>query len=140
MCEAKGDKHLHLFDTFGGLPSKADIDVRFTESMFIASVEAVRKRLGKYDNVHIYQGLFPGTAGPIKDVRFAFVHIDVDIYQSTKDCLEFFYERMTPGGVILSHDYPSSAGVRKAFDDFFADKKENIINLPLSQGMVVKLV
>jgi O-methyltransferase len=140
ICEAKGDKHLHLFDTFDGLPSKTDIDVRFTENMFVASVEAVRKRLAKYDNVHIYQGLFPETASPIKDRRFAFVHIDVDIYQSTKDCLEFFYERMTPGGVILSHDYPSSAGVKKAFDDFLVDKQENIINLPLSQGMIVKLV
>jgi len=139
MCEAKGEKDIHLFDTFAELPGSEAIDIRFRPSMFSAQQEAVSKRLVKYEKVHIYPGIFPGTAGAIRDKQFAFVHIDVDIYQSTRDCLEFFYARMSPCGIIISHDYPSSAGVRKAFDEFFADKSENVVNLPMSQCMVLKL-
>jgi predicted O-methyltransferase YrrM len=140
MCEAKGEKDIHLFDTFAGLPGSEAIDIRFRPSMFSAQEEAVRKRLAKYEKVHIYPGVFPGTAGSIRDKQFAFVHIDIDIYQSTRDCLELFYPRMSPSGIIISHDYPSSAGVRKAFEEFFADKRENVVNLPMSQCMVIKLV
>jgi O-methyltransferase len=139
MCEAKGEKHIHLFDTFEGLPNADTIDIRFRTSMFSAQEEAVRRRLAQYQNVHIYRGMFPGTAEPVQAKQFSFVHIDVDIYQSTKDSLGFFYPRMSPCGVIASHDYPSSAGVKKAFDEFFADKRETIINLPMSQCMVIKL-
>jgi hypothetical protein len=140
MCEAKGEKDIHLFDTFAGLPGSETIDIRFRPSMFSAQEEAVRKRLAKYEKVHIYPGVFPGTAGSIRDKQFALVHIDVDIYQSTKDCLELFYARMSPSGIIISHDYPSAAGVRKAFEEFFADKRENVVNLPMSQCMVTWII
>ena len=53
--------------------------------------------------------------------------------------MEFFYPRMVPGGVMLTHDYSLLGGVKKAFDEFFADKPEGIIELPTTQCMVVKL-
>ncbi|NLE39771.1 MAG: macrocin-O-methyltransferase, partial [Pirellulaceae bacterium] len=53
-------------------------------------------------------------------------------------CLEYFYPRMIPGGIILSHDYDILAGVMKAFHEFFADKPESIIELPTTQCMVVR--
>lgn len=139
MCEAKGQKDIHLFDTFSGLPGASKVDVRFHAGMFSAQEQAVRNRLAKYSNVHFYPGTFPSTAAAVQDKQFAFVHIDVDIYESTRDCLEFFYPRMSPCGVIMSHDYPSSAvGVKKAFDEFFSDKRETVVNLPMSQCMVIK--
>ena len=50
MCEAKGEKHIHLFDTFEGLPNADTIDIRFRTSMFSAQEEAVRRRLAQYQN------------------------------------------------------------------------------------------
>jgi hypothetical protein len=67
------------------------------------------------------------------------VHFDVDLYESTKACLEFFYPRMIVGGVMLSHDYSLLAGVRKAVDEFLQDKPEKPIELPSTQCMIVKL-
>lgn len=136
ICEGKGNKNLYLFDTFGGLPKSDEIDKHYIKNMFIGNYEYVKKRLSQYENVHIVKGLFPKTAKVIKDKKFAFVHLDVDLYQSTKDCLEFFYDRMEKGGIILSHDYPIAKGVKKAFDDFFSDKE--VIELPMSQCMVIK--
>jgi len=139
ICEAKGARHLHLFDTFEGLPPRKDIDpVYFSKGKFACSIESVRQYLGSYSDVSFYQGFFPRTATPVSDRRFSFVHLDVDLYESTRSCLEFFYPRMSPGGVIMSHDY-FAAGVKAAFDEFFTDKPEPIIELAGDQCMVVKL-
>ena len=138
MCETKGDKHLYLFDTFEWLPEVDKIDTGYSKKMFAGNYEYVKQRLSQYGNVHIHKGLFPETSGPIENNKFAFVHLDVDIYQSTKDGLEFFYERMQNGGIILSHDYSQSRGVKKAFNEFFTDKPEEIIELPMTQCMIIK--
>jgi hypothetical protein len=47
---------------------------------------------------------------------------------------------MTRGGVILSHDYRSIScpGVKQAYDEFFADKPEIIIELWDTQCVVIK--
>jgi hypothetical protein len=141
ICRAKGDRHLHLFDTFEGLPCVDEIDAvwPFYEGKFTASEEAVREYLREFTRVFIYRGIFPETGMPICDRRFSFVNLDVDTYRSTKDCLEFFYPRMSPGGIILSHDYVNTPGVRKAFDEFFLEKTEPVIETAASQCMVVKV-
>lgn len=36
---------------------------------------------------------------------FCFVNIDVDLYQPTKDALEFFIQKLSKGGYIFIHDY-----------------------------------
>ena len=142
IAEVKGDKSLYLFDTFEGLPalSKNDNPEHFHESQFPSSFEEVKNLFNTYSNVHLYKGLFPQTAGPIKDKRFSFVNLDTDLYESTKDCLEFFYPRMNRGGILLSHDYPKAIGVKRAFDEFFENKPEIVLPaVSRQQCFVVKL-
>jgi O-methyltransferase len=141
ICSVKGEKHLHLFDTFEGLPQVDEIDNvwPFYVGKFAASYDKVRDYLKHQTNVSIYKGIFPETAGPIKDKTFSMVNLDVDCYESTKQCLEFFYSRMSPGGVILSHDYTTTPGVRKAFDDFFENRAEPVLETAGSQCLVVKI-
>lgn len=139
ICEIKGQKILHLFDTFEGLPKPTSKDSStMLEKMYFADLDSVKAYLRDYDNVFFYPGLFPATAEPIEDKSFAFVHLDVDLYQSTLDCLKFFYPRMVRGGLILSHNYSNLDGVRKAFDEFFTDMPESVIELSTSQCIVVK--
>jgi hypothetical protein len=139
ICEAKGDRILHLFDTFEGLPQTEEIDILHFKGEFRASLEDVKGLLKEYPNVYFYKGLFPSTAEPVKNTKFSFVNLDVDIYRSTVDCLNFFYPRMNPGGIIISHDYMSVPGVRKAIDEFFKDKSEPVIELLSSQCLIVKV-
>lgn len=142
ICEAKGNKKLHLFDTFEGLPALSEKDNKnlFYEKQFAASYEEVKNYLRPYENVFFYKGLFPSTAGPVLNETFSFVHLDVDLYEATLDCIKFFYPRMNKGGIIISHDYSFASGVKKAFDEFFEDKPEPIIELEIigSQCLVVK--
>ena len=139
-CEVKGDKELHLFDTFEGLPKSVeqDRDVH-REKQYTSSLESVKEYLKDYENVFLYKGLFPESAEGLKEMKFSFVHFDVDIYESTLACLNYFYPRMNPGGVMLSHDYSLLAGVETAFAEFLADKPEELIELPTTQCMVIKL-
>src|ERR1035437_459696 len=144
ICSARSHGNpLHLFDTFGeGLPQPGIYDDdKWQKGGFKlpkTEFEEIKKRFTDEPNVYFYQGIFPTTADPIKDKNFSFVHLDVDIHQSTLDCLEFFYSRMVQGGVILCHDYHGSKGVKRSFQEFFEKKPECIIVLSTSQCMVVK--
>ena len=75
----------------------------------------------------------------MQDRTFSLVNLDVDTYESTKQCLLFFYNRMSTGGIIISHDYLTAPGVQKAFDEFFSDKPEPVIETAGSQCLVVKV-
>jgi hypothetical protein len=46
--------------------------------------------------------------------------------------------RLVPGGILLSHDYSLLDGVRQAFAEFTADRREQVIELPMTQCMLVK--
>ncbi len=131
---------LHLFDTFEGLPEPGEKDCKdFRRGQYRAS-EAELKEYLDGSNVRIYKGLFPGTASPLANQRFAFVHLDGDLYESTRDSLEFFYPRMEKGGIILAHDFaPRREGVYRAFQEFFSDRPEPVIELTGNQALIVKL-
>jgi O-methyltransferase len=139
ICEAEGDKAIHLFDTYSGLPAPSKEDVYFTEGLLSASLDQVKKYLSKYPNVNIYDGIFPTTADPIKDKMFSFVNLDVDTYNSTMDCLKFFYPRMSRGGIIISHDYINIVSVMASVDEFFKDKPEPVLKTFGTQCLIVKL-
>jgi hypothetical protein len=140
ICEIKGDKSFHLFDTFEGLP-KPDVidDPYFSEGQYFSSLEYVKELLKEYHGVSFYKGLFPSTAKDLEAKCFSFVHLDVDIYSSTLASLKWFYPRMSRGGIIMSHDYHRSCGVRKAFTEFFNDKIEPVIQLIGDQCFITKL-
>jgi len=141
ICELT-DKPVHLFDTFEGLPdlSEDDNPKEFCQGGYAASLESVQGYLKPYRNARLYKGFFPSTARPIENRRFSFVHLDVDLYESTLGSLEYLYPRMNGGGVIISHDYQKSKGVRNAFDRFFQDKPEIVLEVPgCNQCLVVKV-
>lgn len=139
MCEVRGQRALHLFDTFEGLPATDKLDSRFSAGQYAASLESVKSYLAQFPNVHMYKGLFPSTSAPVADKRFSFVHLDVDLYQPTRDSLEFFYPRLSIGGMFLIHDYLWADGVRKAVDDFFCHRPEPVLELAGAYCGVVKL-
>ena len=140
ISTASGGRPLHLFDTFSGLPAPdAEEQDRMRAGHYAASLEGVRAFLSDEPAISYYPGLFPDTSGPVSERRFSFVHLDVDLKSSTLACLAFFYPRMVPGGVLLTHDYSYLDGVREAFAEFFATRRERPIELPTSQAMLVKM-
>jgi len=142
IARALPTKPLHLFDTFTGMPSVDPEKDPFsrTGDLDDASAEMVEQYLRDCDDVRIYPGLFPETAGAVACTSFCLVHVDVVIYRSVLDCCRFFYDRLVPGGVLVFDDYgfELAAGARAAVDEFFADKPERPIYLPTGQCFVLR--
>lgn len=135
------NKHLYLFDTFEGMPEvDASIDLHKKNDFSDTSLEGVQKLFPKDALVSLHKGVFPGTTGPIEDKQFSFVYIDTDIYTSTRDSLAFFYPRLVPGACMAFDDYQGkhTPGVKKALDEFLADKPEKPIITAMAQCIFVK--
>lgn len=129
-------KHLHLFDTFEGLPHD---EGNFASGEWKGSLPDVKRNLAEYaDRLTFHPGLFPASTAGLDDLRFSFVHLDLDLYTSTFAALEWFWPRLEKGGILLSHDYPLSEGVVRAFHEFFDERPEPIIRLSGNQCLVVK--
>jgi O-methyltransferase len=139
------DKQLWLFDTFAGMPAMANEDPSqaVKEGTFgDTSLDNVREYLKEFPFVVFNPGLIPGTLKAAAGRRFAFVHIDVDLYKTHLDCCDFFYPRMAQGGIIVFDDYGRDffkASARRAVDEFFHDKPEPPITLHTGQCIVIKL-
>ena len=139
VIEGSRDRKLLLFDTFEGMPeNRAAGDSYQPGEMSDTSYEDVVTRLEK---ALVFKGFIPQTFAGVADRRFAFAHVDVDIYQSIKDSCEFIYPRLNPGGWMVFDDYgfPSCAGGKRAVDEFFAGKPEVPIVLPTGQALVTKV-
>ncbi len=144
MNELFPDRKLYLFDTFEGFDAR-DIMIEKGKSFSDASqdfsntsIEEVIRKMKYKENVIIKKGYFPDTALDIED-KFCFVSIDVDLYQPTKEGLEFFYSKLVKGGYIFVHDFNNSGykGVRQAVYEFSEKYGVNFVPLPDSCGTVV---
>ena len=138
-------KTLHLFDTFTGMP-----DIAFKErdhhqegDFSDTSRQDVERYLSAFSQVvDIHEGFIPETFEGIENDKFAFVHVDVDIYPTSWKSCQFFYERLVKGAVMVFDDYAFSNyedAIKRAVDEFFADKPEVVIALPTGQGITIKL-
>ena len=123
----------HLFDTFEGFQS-SDLKhetgkaATYTTSNFAdTSLEKVKKRLSDPEFI-FHQGYFPDTTKGLEGEQYALVSMDADLYNPTKAGLEYFYPRLSPGGVIIVHDYNHEwPGIVKAVDDFAASIPEPVV-------------
>ncbi|MFD2182370.1 TylF/MycF/NovP-related O-methyltransferase [Rhodoplanes azumiensis] len=144
LCVAAQPKgrRVHLFDSFEGLSVPGEFDGSYwAPGVFSVSVDEISKNLSRFDCCNIYKGWIPDRFKDAPDNPIAFVHIDVDLYQPTWDTLEYFFERVVSGGIIICDDYgtDSCPGAKRAVDDFFAPRKENVASLPTGQGLVIKI-
>jgi O-methyltransferase len=148
LIASESPKEFHCFDTFEGLP-EARVWEHHTKGEFAASFEEARDLLAPWPHAFVHKGKFPECLADDKTrkgwfiqhaFKYAFVHLDVDLYDSTLECLKFFYPRMEPNGILVTDDYRwrDTPGVTKAFDEFFEGKPEPIRMATQGQAFVVK--
>ena len=140
------ERILNLFDTFEGFPEKSMVADKekannpITKKLFTdTSVKQVEKLISpQNENVEFHVGYFPETIPPgFESKKFAFVHLDADLYEPTLAGLNFFYERMSVGGFMLIHDYNAWIGTRMAVDEFFESMKVKPIPMPDKSGSAI---
>jgi O-methyltransferase len=138
------DRKFHLFDTFGGF-SEDDLEnetgeaATYTKKNFAdTSVGKVIENINGNENILLHPGHFPETAEELSDERFALVNIDADLHDPVKAGLEFFYPRLSPGGVLFIHDYNYKwEGLKRAVDDFSGHIPENPVMIPDMNGTIL---
>lgn len=118
-----GSPPLHAFDTFEGHPDVLvpSLDGPHTAGLFSdTDYAAVRAYLSDFPNVELHQGAFQETCGAVAGETFSLVHVDVDIYESTVACLDFFWPRLCEDGVIVIDDYgfTTCRGLKQVVDRF----------------------
>lgn len=149
--DAAQQRHLHLFDSFEGLPEPTEKDGEqaaaysggknqgklATSNQCRAGLNEVRHLILDEINVpealaHFHVGWFQDTVpvaarhlGPI-----ALLRLDGDWYDSTKICLEHFYPLLSPGGIIIMDDYFAWEGCHKATDEY---RNLNKIHCPIQR-------
>jgi len=142
LSQVAEDKQLHLFDTFEGMPDVNEhYDGHKKGDFADTSVEGVRAFVNAGDRVHFHKGYFPDSTKSVSpNLKYSLVYVDVDIYQSVKDALEYFYPKLNPGGVMIFDDFdsPKCSGVRKALDEFLLDKPEHWSVSAFYQAMLIK--
>lgn len=144
IYEMDPSRKLHLFDTFEGfnaldLQHENKQGGKYTTKEFSdTNLETVKKEINGGSQVVFYPGYFPMTAIGLEDTKFSFIHLDADLYLPTIEGLKFFYPKLSPGGVIIIHDYNHTwDGIKKALDEFMPTIPETIIELADWKGSVM---
>ncbi len=86
--------NVYLCDTFTGVVKAGNQDSEYVGGEHSDTskelVEDLLDNILKVDNVKILQGIFPEeTSDQIADEKFRLCHIDVDVYQSSKDAVDW---------------------------------------------------
>lgn len=141
------EKLHHIFDSFEGLSDPQDIDAvadarhyEWKARDLAVPMHVVENNLRACPQKRLYKGWIPERFHEVSEHRFSLVHIDVDLYHPTYDSLAFFYDRVSPGGMIVCDDYgfETCPGAFQAVNEYMADKPEHVIHLTTGQGLIVK--
>ena len=132
------DRTIHLFDTFEGFPAR-DVEIEQAQGLSRAktgdfkdtAMEMVEKRLPCPERAVFHKGYFPDSFDGCTEMTFAFVSVDADLYAPTAAALPLFFDRLSPGGVLLIHDVNSTqfSGAGKAVWEFCTER--GLLPLPV---------
>jgi hypothetical protein len=145
---------LHLIDSFAGLSRPGETDSfslpgpegrppsrqSLPEGTLSASLEEVRLALRGFPQVAFHRGWIPDAFALLPESRWSFVHIDVDLHDPTYTSLDYFFPRLSTGGVIICDDYGSAVfpGARRAWDRYCDELSLPFVVLDTGQSVILK--
>jgi O-methyltransferase len=143
LREAAPDRALYLYDTFAGHPysDATRDDVNHYPGRFAdTSEQAVRALFTEHPNPPIITaGVFPASAPVIPPLCFA--HVDVDLYQATREACEAIWPALVLGGQLVCDDYGfgDCPGAKRAIREFAAAHADaELEELPTLQARLTK--
>lgn len=131
------DKNVWVVDSFEGLP-KPDInnfpadkeDKHYTYNQLAISLDQVKDNFRKYDllddQVQFLKGWFKDTLPNAPITQLSLLRLDGDMYESTINCLDLLYPKLSPGGFVIFDDANAIPACKKAILDY--RNKHSIIN------------
>jgi hypothetical protein len=142
------EKKLFLIDTYQGIPVEQGIEdevdsMKLLNTLHFNSsyLEEVKNTFSEYDNVIIIPGRIPEILSDHNFGKVCYLSIDMNNSIAETSALEFFWDKLTPGAIILFDDYAYGEQFRAqkdAIDNFIELKGYSVLTLPTGQGMVIK--
>ena len=142
------NKQLYGFDSFKGVSNPALEDVVYSAHLnkwkkndMATNESSTELNLQTFgERVTLFKGWIPSRFSEVEKIKFCLVHIDVDLYAPTKASIEFFYEKLYSGGLIVCDDYGSETcpGAKKAMDEFAHSIERHVVHLTTGQGLLYK--
>jgi hypothetical protein len=134
VLEANGDtvRSVWAADSFAGLPrpdpekfpADAGLESYSNAPGLAVSLEEVQENFRRYgfldERIHFLRGWFSETLPTVRNMEWAVIRLDGDLYESTMDSLENLYPGLASGGFAIIDDYLAWQSCRKAVDDYRA--------------------
>ena len=149
LHEIRGiDRRFIGLDSFAGFPAptREDAGTHAYEGYYSTAPEIVTRVLedGRISEetrkrVKLVKGFFDKTL-PEYEGRIALLHLDCDLYESYRIALESLFAKVVRGGTILFDEYedPAFPGARRAVDEFFQGRPEEIRRHEYGKYYVIK--
>lgn len=129
-------RELAVFDSFEGMPENAEThgksiygrEHHFPKGSHAVGLEEVRGNVTKYGDItrtRFHKGFFNATMPHFKE-KVAVACINVDLVQSTKDCLKYLYPLVQHGGIIFSQDAHFPWIIELLSDNAFWEKEMGV--------------
>jgi len=134
-----------ICDTFKGVVKASNRDNQYRGGEHDDTSELIVKELYKclnLNNVQILKGIFPDETGmQVQDLKFRLCHIDVDVYQSGKDIIDWIWPKLSLGGIIVFDDFsfPLCQGVRDLVEEQRKFKDRLVIHNLNGHGLVIRI-
>jgi hypothetical protein len=141
------DKRFYLIDTFSGLVPAYLSEEEIRKGILQAysyytdnSLEIVEQTFAPFENVRIVQGIVPDILRTLSLSHVAFLSLDMNCTIPEIAAAEYFWPRMSVGGIMLLDDYGNTlhSEQQKAFDRFARDRGVGVLALPTGQGLIFK--
>ncbi|PQJ10750.1 hypothetical protein CJD36_012325 [Flavipsychrobacter stenotrophus] len=140
-------KTYYLLDTFSGLDPTYSSEAEMAQELnqkytkYKDTLYDQVKDTFKNFNVNIIKGAVPETLTQVKAQQVAYLSVDMNCVQPEADTLNYFWDKMAPGGIIILDDYGNVTNEqKKAHDEFARSKGVEVLSLPTCQGIIIKPV
>jgi Macrocin-O-methyltransferase (TylF) len=145
-------RRFYLIDTFAGpvLSQFSQEEVRkerltiaedaLQAGAYVTDLERIRANFDEWPNAFLLQGAVPDILPSLGIETVAFLHIDMNCAMPERAALEFFWDRLSPGAVVLLDDYAYCGHEcqREAIDEAARAKDVQVLSLPTGQGLIIK--
>ncbi len=121
-----------------GGDGKARREAFFPVAKADISPELVRGYFGEFPRVGICAGWIPQVFTTVPEQKWAFVHLDVTLFEPTLAALEYFIPRLTAGGVIICDGSIFCPGAKKAWDEFCTERGLPFVVLGNRESILIK--
>jgi O-methyltransferase len=138
------DATVHLCDTFAGVVKAGAGDTHYVggehADTSLQQVQSLVQQMGLH-NVRLHPGVFPeDTGAALSRSTFRLCHIDVDVYRSGLDVLNWVWPRLVVGGVVVFDDYgtDSTPGITTLVNEQRGLEGRLIVHNLNGHGLIIK--